>query len=67
MFISLSTATSVFVETLRAQLEVIDTIAGGYVNPFGIWAPGTVVRTQCDASAILSPDHYADWFLPWDG
>jgi hypothetical protein len=62
----LSTATAVFVEALRAQLQEIDTVAGGYVNPFGIWAPGTVVRTQCDASAILSPEHYADWFLPWD-
>ena len=62
----LEETTSTFVDILRAQLEVIPTIAGGYVNPFGIWAPGTVVRTQCDASAILSPKHYADWYLPWD-
>ena len=38
----------------------------GYVNPFGIWAPGTVVRTQCDATAFLSAGHYAEWYLPYD-
>ena len=62
----LEETTSVFTDILRAQLDVIPTIAGGYVNPFGIWAPGTIVRTQCDASAILSPVHYAEWYLPWD-
>jgi len=25
-----------------------------------------VVRTQCDASAFLSPRQYAEWFLPYD-
>ena len=29
-------------------------------------APGTVVRTQCDATAFLSARHYEDWFLPYD-
>ena len=62
----LKEATSTFIDSLDAQLAVIPTIAGGHVNQFGIWAPGTVVRTQCDASAILSPKHYADWYLPWD-
>lgn len=62
----LDTVTETFVEVLHAQLERIPTIEGGYVSPFGIWAPGTVVRTQCDASAFLSPRHYAEWFLPYD-
>ncbi len=62
----LANATTAFIDTLRAQLDLIPQIAGGHVNPFGIWAPGTVVRTQCDASAFLSPTHYADWYLPWD-
>ena len=55
-----------FIEVLQAQRERIPTIEGGYVNPFGIWAPGTVVCTQCDASAFLSPEQYAYWFLPYD-
>ena len=62
----LDTATDLFVEVLHAQLDRIPPIEGGYVNPFGIWSPGTVVRNQCDATAFLSADHYAKWFLPYD-
>ncbi len=59
-------ATGVFLEVLEAQLARIPPVDGGYVNPFGVWAPGRFVRTQCDASAILSPAQYRDWFLPYD-
>jgi hypothetical protein len=62
----LDEATATFVEILHAQLARIAPVAGGYMSPFGIWAPGTVVRTQCDATAFLSADHYAEWFLPYD-
>lgn len=62
----LDEVTEVFIRVLKAQLERIPPIEGGYVNPFGVWAPGTVVRTQCDASSFLSPDQYAEWFLPYD-
>jgi hypothetical protein len=62
----LNEVTEAFVEVLRAQIERTPPLRGGYVNPFGIWAPGTVVRTQCDASAFLSAKHYAEWFLPYD-
>jgi hypothetical protein len=62
----LETATALFIEILYAQLERMPKIEGGHVNPFGIWAPGTVVRTQCDASAFLSPKQYQEWYLPYD-
>jgi len=62
----LNTVTEAFLEILWSQLERIPRIEGGCVNPFGVWAPGTTGRTQCDASAFLSPDHYARWFLPYD-
>lgn len=62
----LEEATQTFIEILKAQLERIPTIEGGYVHPYGVWAPGTVVRTQCDATAFLSARQYADWFLPYD-
>ena len=62
----LEEATDTFITILFEQLRRIPTVAGGYVNPFGIWAPGTVVRTQCDASVLLSPRHYGRWFLPYD-
>ena len=62
----LEEATETFIRVLRGQIDRTPTVAGGYVNPFGNWAPGTVVRTQCDASAFLSPAQYAKWFLPYD-
>jgi len=62
----LEEVTDVFIEVLHALLARIPPVAGGYVSPFGIWAPGTVVRTQCDASALLSAKHYATVFLPHD-
>ncbi len=62
----LDEVTSVFIDVLHALLARIPPVAGGYVSPFGIWAPGTVVRTQCDASVFLSARHYATWFLPHD-
>lgn len=62
----LDEATSCFIEILHALLARIPPIAGGVVSPFGIWAPGTVVRTQCDASAFLSARHYAEWYMPYD-
>ncbi len=62
----LEKVTAHFIEILQAQLARIPRIHGGYVNPFGIWSPGTVVRTQCDASGFLSANHYARWFLPYD-
>ena len=62
----LEEVTQAFIEILLEQLARIPPIEGGYVCPFGIWAPGTVVRTQCDATAFLSPEHYVQWFLPYD-
>jgi hypothetical protein len=62
----LEEATHTFIEILAAQIALTPSVQGGYVNPFGVWAPGTVVRTQCDASVFLSPRHYAEWYLPYD-
>lgn len=62
----LAQATDVFISILQQLLSVIRPVSGGYVSPFGIWAPGTVVRTQCDATAFLSAKQYADWYLPYD-
>ena len=62
----LEAVTDLFIDVLHAQLMRIPLVNGGYVNPFGIWSPGTVVRNQCDATAFLSPAHYKEWFLPND-
>jgi len=60
----LGQVTDTFIELLHAQLVRCRPVADGYVSLFGIWAPGTVARTQCDAAAFLSARHYAEWFLP---
>ena len=62
----LDEATETFLAILEAQTALIPAVSSGYVNPFGIWAPGTVVRTQCDATAFLSAAQYERWFLPYD-
>jgi hypothetical protein len=62
----LDEVTDTFIAVLEEQLARIPPLRGGTVSPFGIWAPGTAVRTQCDATAFLSARHYAEWFLPYD-
>jgi hypothetical protein len=62
----LQEVSGVFVDILHGLLARVVPAGGGYVSPFGIWAPGTVVRTQCDATAFLSARHYAQWYLPHD-
>jgi hypothetical protein len=50
------------------QLQASGTprFAGGYVSAYGIWAPGTVVRTQADNATMLSPTVYRERVLPHD-
>ena len=55
----------VFIDTARSQLDLISPFEGGYCNLFGIWAPGTSIRTQDDASALVSPKHYKEFMLPY--
>ncbi len=62
----LQDAADAFLAVWRAQQSLIPPLWGGWVNWFGIWAPGSVVRTQCDASAFLSPKQYARDFLSHD-
>jgi hypothetical protein len=62
----LEQVTDVFIDTLQALLGRVAPACGGYLSPFGIWAPGSVVRTQCDATAFLSASQYAKWYLPHD-
>jgi hypothetical protein len=62
----LDRVTETWLDIWRVQFDRIPRVHGGYVNTFGIWAPGTVARTQCDASAFLSPRQYAEWYMPYD-
>ncbi|MCD6302623.1 MAG: hypothetical protein J7M15_03750 [Anaerolineae bacterium] len=62
----LAYTTALFEEVWREQAYRIPSVHGGTVNWYGIWAPGSTVRTQCDASALTSPTQYAEHFVPWD-
>ena len=51
----------------RAQLDAVPRFAGGYGSfMYNLWAPGTCVWLQEDASALLSPSLYERFILPFD-
>ncbi|MCL4534772.1 MAG: hypothetical protein M1370_06380 [Bacteroidetes bacterium] len=50
----------------RAQQDNIPSWHGGYCNSYGVWAPGTCLLTQEDASALVSREHYQEFLLPCD-
>ncbi len=58
--------TEAFIKAARAQQSQVPTLEGGYCNPFGIWSPGTAVRTQCDVASSVSPAMYEEFFFPYD-
>lgn len=61
----LDSCTEIFIAVARAWTAVVPPFAGGYCL-YGLWAPGTMVRTQCDNAALLSPELYRDFLLPCD-
>ena len=59
----LEVCTDVFITVAKAWADAAPPFYGGYCE-YGIWAPGTAVRTQCDNAALLSPQIYRDFLLP---
>lgn len=62
----LARCSELFMEAARRQVGATPRFAGGYVSSYGIWAPGTVVRTQIDNATMLSPALYRERVLPHD-
>jgi hypothetical protein len=58
--------TQVFLKVAKAQEALIRPLEGGYCNPFGVWSPGTVVRTQCDVASSVRASTYEEFFFPYD-
>jgi hypothetical protein len=58
--------TSAYLEVARAQDAIIPRLDGGVCTPFGVWAPGSVVKTQCDVSSSVSAQLYEEFFFPYD-
>jgi len=55
-----------FLKVAEAQYSVNPKLEGGHVSFFEIWAPGTVIRSQCDASSATSPKTYEEFFFPYE-
>lgn len=62
----LSVTTEAFIAVAKAQQALVPPFHGGYASYYGIWAPGTVVRTQCDMSSALSAKTYAELVIPFE-
>ena len=56
----LSVCADFFVEAAKRRLAHSPPFEGGYLSGYGIWAPGSVVRTQLDNSALISPAVYRE-------
>jgi hypothetical protein len=59
-------AANSFIVAAKAQQDQVPQLEGGYTNCFGIWSPGTVVRTQADVVSSVSAQTYKDVFFPYD-
>ena len=55
-----------FITVAKALESNISLLNGGRCTAFGLWAPGTVVRTQCDVTSSVSADMYEEFFFPYD-
>jgi hypothetical protein len=58
--------TETFIAVAKAQQSQVPALEGGFSNPFGVWSPGSVVRTQCDVASSISSDQYEEFFFPYD-
>ena len=61
----LDVCTDLFIRVAKAWTDTIPDFAGGQCI-FGLWAPGTVVRGQCDNAALMSPRLYKEFLVRCD-
>lgn len=62
----LETCTDIFIGVAKAWQAVSPPFCGGGNCEYGIWAPGTMIRTQADNAALLSPELYCQLLSPCD-
>ncbi|MBI3911681.1 MAG: hypothetical protein HY320_12220 [Armatimonadetes bacterium] len=61
----LEVCTDNFITVAQAWMAAAEVCHGGCCA-YGIWASGTVLRTQADNAALLSPQDYHDFLKPFD-
>jgi hypothetical protein len=58
--------TEICIMVMKAQNDIIPCFHDGFVNAWGVWAPGTVTRHQEDEAAYISPKFYREFIMPYD-
>ena len=61
----LDVCTDNFIAIMKVWMAASPPFLGGYCE-YGIWASGTVVRTQADNAALISPQDYREFLKPCD-
>ncbi len=64
MKLLLARITDIYIHWAQVQLDLIPQVRGGYCNQYGIWSPGTCLRTQEDDAINLSPQIFAEFIMP---
>jgi hypothetical protein len=60
-------AADAFIDVAWEQYDLIPSFHGGSAPwLYGVWAPGSAIRIQCDSAVQLSPDVYRQAVLPHD-
>lgn len=62
----LENITNLWIDIVQELDSIIPRFAGGSFHPYGIWASGGICGFAVDASNILSPGMYREFFLPCD-
>lgn len=62
----LDQVTEIYFKAFDALVDVVRDDRGGNVfTAFNCWGPGRTLKTQCDISAMLSPDMFAEFVCPY--
>jgi len=56
--------TMLYIHWVQRQLAVMPRLQGGYCNQYGMWCPGTCLRTQEDYAVNLSPRIFREFIAP---
>lgn len=59
---SLTHITNVFFRYYDRLYDLLRDERGGSL--FWLWAPGRLLKLQCDVSAMIGPDHFAEFMVP---
>ena len=61
----LDQVTDLYIHWAKSQLERIPPLHGGYCNQYGIWSPGTTIRTHEDYAINLSKQLFDQFVRPY--